>query len=130
MDWQQVSFRDRLWGWPVLVQRQYWIAGKGILAEKYKDLPFLDQLAYLEEDSLFLNYYDETLLKQLLTLVGLENFKVEKGELDPFAYEALEELFTLLDSLRERGFYIKIPDLSRIFLSGNYWKIRRWLLAR
>ena len=50
-------------------------------------------MAYLEEDSLFLNYYDETLLKQLLTLVGLENFKVEKGELDPFAYEALEELF-------------------------------------
>jgi multiple sugar transport system substrate-binding protein len=115
VDWQQVSFRDRLWGWPVLVQRQYWIAGKGILAEKYKDLPFLDQLAYLEEDSLFLNYYDETLLKQLLTLVGLENFKVEKGELDPFAYEALEELFTLLDSLRERGILYKdsrlVPDI-------------------
>lgn len=115
VDWQHFGFRDRLWGWPVLVHRQYWIGGKGILAEEYRGLPFLDQLVHLKEGSLLLNFHDETLLRQLLSLVGLEAFRLENGGLDPASYRALEEVFTLLHGLREKGILHKdakaVPDI-------------------
>lgn len=117
VDWQSFGFRDRLWGWPVLVCRQYWIGGKDILGGEYRNLPFLEQLFYLKEDSLLLNYYDESLLKQLLALVGLEKFKMEKGELDPDSHKALEEVFLFLHGLREKGvLYKDTKALPNIFL--------------
>ncbi|NLM97168.1 MAG: hypothetical protein GX175_06120 [Halanaerobiaceae bacterium] len=110
VNWNRISHRDRLWGWPVYVQEQSWIASKAANTGKYSLLAFGQKLAHLKENSLLLNYYDDTLLKQLLTLTGIDTFKVENGHLDIDTYRALEEVFEGLYSLREKKILYKGPD--------------------
>lgn len=117
VNWNKISHRDRLWGWPIYVQEQSWIASKAAKLGKYDVLHFGQKLPYIKENSLLLNYYDETLLKQLLTLTGVDTFKVEKGQLDIDTYRALEEVFEGLYSLREKKILYNRPqEVPDIFL--------------
>ncbi|MFW5992036.1 MAG: hypothetical protein ACOCQN_02465, partial [Halanaerobiaceae bacterium] len=110
VDWNRVNYRDQLWGWPLLVHKQFWL--KKNIAINHSN--FTNKIENLNKSTLVLNYYDPILLKQLLTLFGLNTFKVEKRELDIDSYRALEGVFLFLNSLRRQGILpnerTKMPD--------------------
>ncbi len=101
VNWDKISHRDKLWGWPFMVYRQFWVANNGLEIGKYQSQDFKRRISYLDKNSLLLNYYDEILLRQLLTVVGLDTFKLEKNRLDIDSYRALEDIFYLLHRLRQ-----------------------------
>ncbi|MFW6022746.1 MAG: hypothetical protein ACOCQW_04435 [Halanaerobiaceae bacterium] len=114
VNWNNISHREKLWGWPVLINRQYWIANSGI---HLKNTNFTEKIKSLDKNTLILNYTDQTLLKQLLTLTGLDTFKIEKGDMDIDSYRALEEVFHFLYNLKNRDIlYNKEKVMPDIFL--------------
>lgn len=116
VDWNRVNYRDQLWGWPLLVQNHYWLAGKNVNINTNQG-SFVNRINNLEKSSLVLNYPDLILLKQLLTVMGLNAFKVEKNELDIDTYRALEDVFVWLNFLRqEEILYEKETTMPDIFL--------------
>ncbi|MEJ6952260.1 hypothetical protein [Natronospora cellulosivora (SeqCode)] len=117
VNWNKISHRDKLWGWPVLVDRQSWAMSVG-LGMNFTDDNFLQQISNLDNNKLSLNYGDEILLKQLLSLVGLDTFKLEKdNRLDIDSYRALEDVFYFLDYLRGQGILSKdTKEMSNKFL--------------
>ncbi|MFW5982251.1 MAG: hypothetical protein ACOCQO_03475 [Halanaerobiaceae bacterium] len=124
INWNKISHRDKLWGWPVLVDRQKWLTTKASNIN-FTETNFLEQISNLDNNYLHLNYNDEILLKQLIPLVGLDTFKLEKdGKLDIDSYRALEDIFYFIEYLREQGIIAKdienMPDkFIKSFMEGN-----------
>ncbi len=117
VNWDKISHRDKLWGWPFIVYRQFWVTNNGLEIGKYQSQDFKRRISYLEKNSLLLNYYDEMLLRQLLTVVGLDTFKLEKNKLDIDSYRALEDVFYLLYRLRQNEIIYNSGDqMTDIFL--------------
>ena len=119
IDWNKISHRDKLWGWPVLVDGQSWLISNQMNINIYGK-KFLEQVSNLKKNTLYLNYQDTLLLKQLLSLLGLDTFKIEKdGKLDIDSYRALEDLFYFLEYLREEEILAKkISQMPDIFLKA------------
>ncbi|MFP4661114.1 MAG: hypothetical protein ACLFPF_02895 [Halanaerobiales bacterium] len=117
VNWNKISHRDKLWGWPLLTYQQFWLSNKRIHRLQSEMLDFRRGINYLEENSLLLNYYDEILLKQLLTIVGLDTFKLEGNQLDLDSYRALEEVFNLLYKLRKDNILYNLQkEMPDVFL--------------
>lgn len=93
--------KGHLWGLPFLVQEQGWIANKKINGEQ----GFIDTINSLDKETLLLNYHDLTLLRQLLTLTGIEKLKIDDNGLSQESQQALKEVFNWLHYLKENQIF-------------------------
>ncbi|MFW6278576.1 MAG: hypothetical protein ACOC2G_00165 [Bacillota bacterium] len=110
-------YRDhQIWGLPYFFHRQKWIAGNNY-QNLVSDNDFLSRVAGLPESSLALNYQNEVLLRQLLSLEGLDYFYLEKEQLNREIYQRLVSVFQNLHNWREKGlFAVGTIDLDERFL--------------
>ncbi|HLV09861.1 MAG TPA: hypothetical protein VKY40_06610 [Halanaerobiales bacterium] len=108
VDWREIDAGKRLWGWPFLVQEQGWI--KNGRTEKVSYLNKIADLESIEKKGLIFNYYDLTLLKQLLALYGVERLIVDNGRADEETINILEKVFELCHQMRGRGIFAVSPD--------------------
>jgi len=110
---------SKLWNWPFLVHEQKWLVNEDISNTKGDN--FFALIEELPDKSLALNYKDETLLRQLLTLKKVENLKVEDGDLVEDTYEKLKEIFNYFHQLRKQNKFAASPfNMDEIFLKLFY----------
>ncbi len=116
VDWS----KGDLWGWPLLVQEQCWIANEKILGiDEVGD--FVTLINNLDQETLLLNYYDPVLLKQLLSLSGLDKLQIENGKLGENSYQALKEVFSWVFFLQEeQAFNMSVMNMDDSFLRGFF----------
>ncbi|MFW6243004.1 MAG: hypothetical protein ACOC2W_02500, partial [bacterium] len=76
------KIEEKIWGWPLLIQPQIWLANNEKIEINENADNFFESVNSLEETDLVLNYRDYTLLKQLLSLKGLDQIYLnEENEL-------------------------------------------------
>ncbi|ACL70935.1 hypothetical protein [Halothermothrix orenii] len=109
----------RLWGFPFLIERQVWLARNNLpgLAEPVLTINRFDDL---KDDSLILNYYDPTLLLQLLSLYGISDIEYNGKTLDNKTLEALRAVFKLAHNLRQAKIYGKAGQVDITMLKSFF----------
>lgn len=118
--WEQNRGRKgTIWGWPLLIHRQFWLANGAISLPEQGD--FFERTAHLPKESLVLNFADPTLLKQLLSLKGLNKLVDENGKLSGPTYSKFEQVFVWLHQLRQKQiFAVPSTTMEDLFLKSFF----------
>ncbi len=100
VEWEKINANNHLWGWPFLVQEQGWVSNESLPIDGNRN--FLEYLTTFDKEFLLLNYPDLTLLRQLITLNGLERIVLKGNKMNMDTKNSLKEVFNLAHSLRRK----------------------------
>ncbi len=106
VNWDNINRENHLWGFPFLVSKQVWIANSKIKNNFADEKQLLKYLSQIENKKIFFNIYDENLLRQLLSIFGLKDFKVIDGELNKETKKCLKEMYNYLYTLRKKDLVV------------------------
>jgi len=108
-----------VWNFPFLVQQQKWLINKNISDIEGDD--FFDLVKKLPDNSLALNFKDRTLLRQLLTLKGVELIELEDDKLPDDIYQNLKQIFNFFHQLKKQDKFVTAPfNMNQTFLKTFY----------
>lgn len=121
VNWRKINSKNHLWGWPFLVQKQGWFANTDVSGVLVEPDDFLGGLNDRNKLQFCFNYYDYTLLRQLLALNGLSRLKMEEGRLSKDTYQKLEVTFKLLADWRQNGILVsgKADEMLKQFFEED-----------
>ena len=123
VDWEEIIRKNQhLWGWPVLVHDQGWLGNfnfeiKNGISNQYQ----VNNISQNYKSGVILNYYDETLLRQLLSMKGIEYLPMGRTGLTDTFYKAFKEILFWADTIRGK-YHInnrKTEEMIREFMSDE-----------
>jgi multiple sugar transport system substrate-binding protein len=117
VEWEKINASNHLWGWPFLIQEQSWISNEELSIDGRKN--FLDEITQLRKETLLFNYADLTLLRQLLTLNGLDKIIIRDNQLLPDTKIKLREVFNIAHNMRKNQ-HFACPSTE---MEGNFLKL-------
>jgi len=96
---------NNYWVWPFSIYKQQWVLNSKLDNDGSKEL--YELLERKPDIKLALNFYDPLLLRQLLTLKGLEIFELEKDLSTAASMKVLDDVFSLIHDWRQRDLFIE-----------------------
>jgi hypothetical protein len=121
VNWEEIKRRNQhLWGWPFLVQKQGWLSNFNINNEgEVSHLFHLNNILQMNKAGIILNYYDDTLLRQLFAIEGIHILPVGRTGLTNSFYTTFKNILYWSDTIKNKYQITskKTEKMIKLFLS-------------